>query len=111
MTILFGIQKINRNDFSNLADFYSEEMHSGESDEARIAKFEQLNRALGSTISFTLLKQSSIEEPDSPPSVKLIYEVKHRKQVVIEIYSVIKEGEQYKISKQNTVSKDAWAGE
>ena len=41
---------------------------------------------------------------------KFVYEVKHRKQVVIEMYSVVKEGKEYKISKQNTVSKSAWTG-
>ncbi len=102
------MQKISRNDFTNLSDHYSEEMHNGESDEARIAKFEQLNQALGSTLSFTLLQQKSIQEPDSPPSVNFVYEVKHRKQVVIEMYSVVKEGKAYKISKQNTVSRSAW---
>ncbi len=104
------MQKISRNDFTNLSDHYSEEMHNGESDEARIAKFEQLNQALGNTLSFTLLQQKSIQEPDSPPSVNFVYEVKHRKQVVIEMYSVVKEGKEYKISKQNTVSKSAWTG-
>ena len=36
------MQKINSNDFTNLSDYYSEEMHNGEGDEDRIAKFEQL---------------------------------------------------------------------
>ncbi|MFZ7114860.1 MAG: hypothetical protein ACO1G9_05735 [Bacteroidota bacterium] len=102
------MQKINENDYTNLSDYYSEEMHNGESDEDRIAKFEQLNQALGHTLSFTLLQQKSIQEPDSPPSVNFVYEVKHRKQVVIEMYSVVKEGKHYKISKQNTVSRSAW---
>ena len=102
------MQKINSNDFTNLSDYYSEEMHNGEGDEDRIAKFEQLNHALGNTLSFTLLQHKSIQEPDSPPSVNFVYEVKHRKQVVIEMYSVVKEGKAYKISKQNTVSRSAW---
>lgn len=104
------MEKKNQNDFTNLSDFYSHEMLSGESDEQRIAKFTQLYNALGKMESFKLLQSKEVNEPSSPPSVELTYEVTFSRQVVIEIYSVVKDGDQYKISKQNTVSKSAWTG-
>lgn len=102
------MQKIDDGDFTNLSEYFSEEMQNGENDVDRIAKFKQLSKALGKTISITLIQQKSVNEPDSPPSINFIYEVKHSNQVVIEMYTVIKETNKFKISKQNIVSKSAW---
>ena len=102
------MNKINAGNMENLSEYYSEEMNNGEDDAARIAKYKQLDLALGRTLSFHLLSSKSGNEPDSPAYVTFIFEVKHSKQTVIETYSVIKEGEKFKISSQNIVSKSAW---
>ncbi len=105
------MNKVNKGDMSDLANYYSEEMNNGETDETRVKKFDQLKQVLGESISFTLLEKKQKQSEDTPPQVKFTYEVKHQKQTVIETYSVIKEGNDYKIAGQNTVSKSAWVQE
>jgi hypothetical protein len=98
------IDQVNTGNYENLSDYFSDEMKSGESDEARNDKLKKLAETMGPVKEYKLLKSDLLSPGDEDPYIQLDYKVVHERLVTLETYKVKKESGKYKIAGQNVMN-------
>jgi hypothetical protein len=98
------IDQVNSGNYENLSEWFSDEMKSGESDDARNDKLKKLAETMGPVKEYKLLKSDLLSPGDEDPYVQLDYKVVHERLVTLETYKVKKESGTYKIAGQNVVN-------
>jgi hypothetical protein len=100
------IQELDKGNYNNLATYFTDNYNAAESSEKLIEKYKKLKDILG-TVTSVLLTDSVLEEKTGEESKwVLTYVVQHTKINSQEIFSVVKEGDAYKVADHSVESKN-----
>ena len=95
------IQKIDSGKYNETSKYYTDEFNAGESLDARMAKYKELQEAFGNVVSIECISAKDSTDPTDRPIVQLMYRVKHTKLTSLEAYSVVSQNGDYKVEEQD----------
>lgn len=97
------IMTIDKEDYINLSQYYTDALNEGEPEHVRTEKLDKLKRMLGGVEKVTFLSSVDTLYNDQP-ALFLIYKIKHKKAFSTQQFTVIIEKGEYRIARQNIES-------
>jgi uncharacterized protein VirK/YbjX len=92
------IQQIDKENYSELSDFYAADFNEGESLQARTEKFQKLRDIMGAVKTIELTDSEMVNEPGVPAKIILTYRIGREKVASIEKFIVFKDEGKYVVA-------------
>lgn len=92
------LQKIDSEQFSEVADYYAADFNAGEPEEARAAKFRKLKSAMGGITKMELVNSKSEANIGEESKITLTYKVTRTKIISLETFVLLQEEGDYKVA-------------
>lgn len=100
------IKDIDKGKYKEVSEYYTDQFNNSETFDARSAKFKQLKELYGNITQISLLDTLKNANKGEEPSLLFTYRIKHDRLSTIEVFTVVKEGGDYKISGQSIKSTE-----